>query len=110
MRPFNGDITLWNTFWESYDSAVHRNRDLSELSVDWHSSRSSLWTITNYAEVVAILKKRFGNTDQIKARDMDILMKIEPMTSLGDLKALRRVHLDLVIATRKVFEVTNLYK
>ena len=28
LRPFNGDITIWNTFWESYDSAIHKNRDV----------------------------------------------------------------------------------
>ena len=106
LRPFNGDITMWNTFWESYDSAVHRNRDLSEI--DKFNYLNSLLTGTAreavsglslttayYAEAVAILKKRFGNADRIKARHMDILMNIEPVTSSRDLKALRKLH-DLV--------------
>ena len=106
LRPFNGDITMWNTFWESYDSAVHRNRDLSEI--DKFNYLNSLLTGTareavsglslttaNYAEVVAILKKCFGNADRIKARHMDILMNIELVTLSQDLKALQKLH-DLV--------------
>lgn len=106
MRPFNGDITTWNTFWESYDSAVHRNRDLSEIdkfnylnSLLIGTAREAVsglsLTAANYTEAIAILKKRFGNADRIKARHMDILMNIEPVTSSRDLKAVRRLH-DLV--------------
>lgn len=92
LRPFNGDITMWNTFWESYDSAVHRNRDLSEIdkvnylnSLLTGTAREAVsglsLTTANYAEAVAILKKHFGNADRIKARHMDILINIEPVTS-----------------------------
>ena len=31
LRPFNGDITAWTTFWESYESAVHNNRNLTDI-------------------------------------------------------------------------------
>ena len=31
LRPFSGDITAWTTFWESYESAVHNNRDLTDI-------------------------------------------------------------------------------
>ena len=30
LRAFNGDITTWTTFWDSYDSAIHQNDGLSD--------------------------------------------------------------------------------
>ena len=103
LRPFNGDITMWNTFWESYDSAVHKNRDLSDI--DKFNYLNSLLTGTareavaglslttaNYTEAVSILKKRFGNVERIKTRHMEILMNIETVTSSRDLRALRKLH------------------
>jgi len=44
---------------------------------------------------IAILKKCFGNLQQIKAKHMEILMTIEPVTSSRDLKVLHKLH-DLV--------------
>ena len=106
LRPFNGDITAWTTFWESYESAVHNNRNLTDI--DKFNYLNSLLTSTtreavaglsltsaNYQNAIAILKKRFGNTQQIKAKHMEILMTIEPVSSSRDLKALRKLH-DLV--------------
>ena len=28
IRPFDGDITKWTSFCDSYESAIHTNRDL----------------------------------------------------------------------------------
>ena len=103
LRPFSGDITTWTTFWESYESAVHRSRDLSNIdkfnylnSLLTDAAREAIaglsLTSANYEEAIAILKKRFGNSQQIKAKYMDILMNIEPVTSSRDLKALRKLH------------------
>ena len=29
IKPFNGDLTTWTPFWESFSSSVHDNRDLT---------------------------------------------------------------------------------
>ena len=103
LHPFSGDITTWTTFWESYESAVHRSRDLSNIdkfdylnSLLTGAAREAIaglsLTSANYEEAIAILKKCFGNSQQIKAKHMDILMNIEPVTSSRDLKALRKLH------------------
>ena len=103
LRPFSGDITAWTTFWESYESAVHNSRDLSDidkfnylnslLKGAAHEAIAGLsLTSANYREAIDILKKRFGNVQQIKAKHMDILMNIEPATSSRDLKALHKLH------------------
>ena len=31
IRPFNGDLTSWTSFWDSYRSAIHDNPGLSEI-------------------------------------------------------------------------------
>ena len=31
LRSFNGDLTKWTAFWESFESAVHNNSELSEV-------------------------------------------------------------------------------
>ena len=49
-------------------------------------------TSTNYAEAIALLKKRFGNRQHIVNKHMDQLIAIEPVTSLHDLKGLRRLY------------------
>ena len=65
-------------------------------------------TASNYEDAVAILKKRFGNKQQIINRHMDILLNVSPMTN-QDTRKLReliydtleshvRTHYSLVIA------------
>ena len=31
LRSFNGDLTRWNAFWESFESAVHSNVELTDV-------------------------------------------------------------------------------
>ena len=31
LKPFGRDITAWMTFWESYESAIHKNPTLSDI-------------------------------------------------------------------------------
>ena len=72
LRPFNGEMTQWTTFWESYESSIHLNKDLSDIDKFNHLNSSLERTAreaiaglalssANYNEAVAILKKRFGN-------------------------------------------------
>ena len=103
LRPFNGDITMWTSFWESYESAVHSSRELSDID-KFNYLNSSLigtaheavaglsLTAANYQDAIAILKKRFGNVRQRKAKHMEILMNIESVTSSRDLKGLCKLH------------------
>ena len=75
LRKFNGDITKWASFWDSFDSAIHSNSSLS--SVDKFNYLNSLLestaaefiagltlTAKSYEEAIAILK-RFRNTQLI---------------------------------------------
>ena len=49
-------------------------------------------TATNYEEAVAILKKRFGNKQQIISRHMDILLSINPVNSSQNIDKLRHLY------------------
>ena len=103
LRPFNGERTQWTTFWESYESAIHLNKDLSDIdkfnylnSLLERTAREAIAGLAlssaNYNEAVAILKKRFGNKQQIIAKHMDILLNLEAVTSSHNLRALRHLY------------------
>lgn len=69
IRPFNGDITKWTTFWDSFKLAIDSSSTLSqidkfnylrsfvELSANEAISGLTL-TTDNYKEAVTILKKK----------------------------------------------------
>ena len=97
IRPFNGDITTWTTFWDSFESdKFNYLRSLLEKSAAEAISGLTL-TADNYKEAVAILKKRFGNKQQIITKHMDILLSPDPVTSPHKLRELRHLF-DLVEA------------
>ena len=72
LSKFDGDVTTWHSFWDSYESAVHNNASLSDVnkftylkSLVLKSAKDAIEGLAlkaaNYEEAVAILKKRFGN-------------------------------------------------
>ena len=76
LPHFNGDLTKWATFWDSYESAIHNSRQLTDVekfnylrSLLERSAHDAIAGLTlssaNYQEVIDILHKRFGNKQQI---------------------------------------------
>lgn len=103
IQPFDGNVTLWTSFWDSYDSAIHQNTGLNGVdkfnylrSLLKGSARDAIsglmLTEGNYAEAISILRRRFGNKQQIISKHMDILMNTEAVTSPHNVKALRHFH------------------
>ena len=103
IRRFNGDLTKWVTFWDSFNSSIHTNPTLS--SVDKFNYLTSLLefaaakaiagltlTAANYDEAIATLKKRFGNPQLIINRHMEALLNVSAVSSHHDVKCLRRLH------------------
>ena len=87
IKKFNRDLTKWVTFWDSFDSSIHSN--LSLLNVDkfnylntflesttTESIAGFTLTSTNYEEAVATLKTRFGKTQLIVNKHMDVLLNL----------------------------------
>ena len=76
LRSFNGDVTKWTSFWQSFEAAVHKNDDISNVekfnylnSLLERSARDAVvglvLTEANYSQAIEILKKRFGSKQQI---------------------------------------------
>ena len=106
LKRFNGDLTKWATFWDSFVSSVHNHPGLSD--VDKFNYLNTLLEGTaaeaisglkltgpNYGEAVAILKRRFGTTKEIVSKHMEALVNIDAVTSQYNLKGLRHFY-DLV--------------
>ena len=75
-------------FWDSFESAIDGSSGLSEIdkfnylkSLIEKSAAEAVSKLTltadNYKEAVSILKKRFGNKQQIISKHMDILLKLD---------------------------------
>ena len=87
-RKFNGELTKLLMFWDSFESSIHNNQELSGIDRFNYlcillegpalEAISGLKLIgANYSEAVAILKKRFGNKKQIIAKHMDTLLNLD---------------------------------
>ena len=103
LSKFDGDITNWNSFWDSYDTAVHNNTSLSDInkftylkSLVVKSAEDAIeglaLTAANYEEAVAILKKWFGNPQLIISKHMEELMSTDAVSSVQDIVALRHMY------------------
>jgi hypothetical protein len=102
LPKFKGVVTMWNTFWDSYESAIHTNDDISPI--DKFNYLNSLLegpalraiqgltlTSANYNAAIEILNQRFGRPQQIVTAHMDELLKIQPCAT-DKLSALRFVY------------------
>ena len=87
LPKFKGDITLWKTFWDSFCSAVHNNKNLT--SIDKFNHLNSLLegqakrciqglslSEQNYEAATELLRQRFGNPQLVISTHMDELLKI----------------------------------
>eukprot|EP00731_Ephydatia_muelleri_P009492 Em0005g78a len=89
------------------DRAAHNSSPSSQHSDDTTSTRASSphgtpmtaeaiaglsLTSSNYDEAIAVLKKRFGNKQQLIAKHMDVHLHIEPVTSSRNIKGLRQLY------------------
>lgn len=102
LPHFNGDLTKWATFWDSYESAIHSRRELTDVekfnylrSLLERSAHDAIAGLTlssaNYREAIDILHKRFGNKQQIISRHMELLLKVDAVPD-QNLKSLRRLY------------------
>ena len=90
-------------FWDAFESSIDSNPGL--LGIDKFNYLKSLLEgpaseavsglklmAANYAEAVSILKKRFGNKQQIISKHMENLLGIDAITSQHNLKGLRHLY------------------
>jgi hypothetical protein len=102
LPKFKGDVTKRNTFWDSYESMIHKNDVITK--VDKFSFFSSLLegtaqraiqglnlTNANYDAAVEILQDRFGRPQHVIAAHMDEILKVQACTG-EKLSSLRYVY------------------
>ena len=103
LKKFSGDPTAWTPFWDSYESAIHQNPDLLDIdkfnylqSLVEHSAAEAIAGLTlsssNYAEAITVLKKRFGNKQQLINKHMEALLSLPAVTSVYELRNLRQLY------------------
>ena len=100
LPHFNGNLMKWPTFWDSYESALHKKKYLRDVdkfnylrSLLDRSAYDAIAGLTlsaaNYREAVDILKKRFGNKRMIIFKHIKTI-NAEAVSSDTHLKDLRR--------------------
>ena len=113
LSKFKGDIMNYRTFWDSFNSAVHRNPGLSKIDkfnylnllLEGRALRAIQGlTISeeNYDAVVDILQQRFGKTQQTISAHMDELMKIPACTTNDKSSQLRYIYDKVSVHTRSL--------
>ena len=109
LKKFVGKPTDWTAFWDSFESSIHGNDDISDVSKFIYLNSllkgpaadalaGLQQTSVNYSEAIAILKKRFGNKQLIISKHMDLLINVKPVSTHHYLKAL--CHLYNVVETQ----------
>ena len=98
MSHFDGEPTKWYTFWDTFESIIHNNSELTDVnkfnylrSLLHRSAKDAIaglsLTAANYKEAVDVLQRRFGDKSHINAKHMQALMSLEtPTNSLQSLK------------------------
>ena len=102
LPTYSGKYTDWCTFWDTFDSTVHKNPTLSDVE-RFHYLATSLSgsaaaairglrvTNDNYAEAINILKERFGDKNRIITAHLEDLMKLPDVSEKeNNVAAIRR--------------------
>lgn len=103
LETFSGEPSQWQSFWNSYESAIHQNEELSDVDkfnyLKGLLKGSAASTIAglplskdNYAAAVELLQQRFGNKQVIISSHMDSLLKIKSVSSSTDVAKLRQMY------------------
>ena len=100
MLPFSGEKIKWNEFWDSFESAVHKNKKLSniekfnylkgKLTGDALNAIAGLsLSNENYEVAVSILKERFGKKqDLVDIHYMQVINLPPARTRTSSLRSL----------------------
>ena len=92
LKRFNGDLTRWATFWDSFESSIHNHPDLSGIDKFNYLitllEGPALEAISGLKLTTANYSERFGNKQLIITKHMDVLLNVDAITSPYNLKGL----------------------
>ena len=98
LPVFEGDVLEWQSFWDSYESAIHTNQSLSDVQrftylkslLKYEALQTvSGFAITNvhYGKAVALLHERYGQKHRNVQTYMQALLDLPaPMNTISSLR------------------------
>ena len=99
LPTFEGDILNWQSFWDSYESAIHTNPSLGDVQkfnyLKSLMNAEALQTIAglsmtnaNYAKAISLLQERYGQVHKIIQTYMQSLLDMPaPVFTLFSLRS-----------------------
>ena len=99
LKPFDGNILNWQPFWDSFQSSIDSNSNISPvdkfayLQSSWSASACIFGLTTtaeNYNETVGLLKQRCGNTQVLINAHMQQFVSLPVIKSVNGVKGLRK--------------------
>ena len=110
LPHYNGDVTKFNAFWQSFECARHKNEHVSTINklnylkslLEGQASRALEGLDSseqNYQHAIDILKSRFGNKQQIVSAHMQALLKLQNCPNKS-VEQLRRIYDNINVHVR----------
>ena len=103
IKRYGGQAERWHEFWDSYESAIHRNESLTAVEKFCYLrgllEEPALSTIagfsltaTSYEDAVELLKRRYGKTSKIQRVHINELLNIRPVQNARETNRLRSLY------------------
>ena len=111
IKPFAGNAFNWQTFWDSFRTSIHENKNLNNVD-RFNYLRSYLegpalaaiagfsLTEANYHNATELLITRFGNKQCIISSHVEQLLKLPNVVSSGDTRKVRKLYDTIETHTR----------
>lgn len=103
IERFDGDPVKWKSFFDSFNSTIHENENLSNVEkmsyLKSFLSDSAATTVSglslsneNYSAAIELLTNRFGNEHVLISSHMNKLLQVDSILSIRDTEGLRRIY------------------
>ena len=113
LKSFSGNYEEWQSFWDTFESAVNRNTNISRIQKFTYlkscvtgageSAISGLpVTEDNYETAIDILRDRFGKPQLLISNHMEALLKLPIVSSVHETKNLRDLYDKIEINIRSL--------
>ena len=113
IKKFKGDPTGWKTFSESFNAAVHSNKDLSDIEkmnflltyLEGEAEnvvKGLALTNDNYKVALKMLKDRYGDPQVLISAHMARLLSLESVCDISEVKNLRKLYDEIETQVRSL--------
>ena len=103
LKHFKGDPIKFQAFWDSFETTIHNNEDVSDVSKmsylvsllegpAYPAVTGISLTSANYKTAVDTSKERFGCEEVVISAHMDALLKLPGANTNSDTKKLRGIY------------------